>query len=89
MEKTWEMATEEALRRTELRYREVVENANDVIFTVDRDGYCSSMNRAGREITGYVPETARGVHLSRLVAPHHADFARQDSELSVAKWRPS
>jgi two-component system cell cycle sensor histidine kinase/response regulator CckA len=60
---------EEALRRTETRYRELVENANDIIFTVDRDGYCLSMNRIGQLITGYVASDARGVNLRKLVAP--------------------
>ena len=70
-----QMAAEESLRQTEVKYREVVENANDVIFTVDADGYCWSMNRAGREKTGYVAEDARGVHLAQIVAPAHAEYA--------------
>ena len=78
------METEEALRRTELRYREVVENAHDVIFTVDREGHCLSMNPAGRKLTGYVAEDARGIHLSQLVAPHHVGFARQQLERVLA-----
>jgi two-component system cell cycle sensor histidine kinase/response regulator CckA len=60
---------EEALRRTEVRYRELVENANDIIFTVDRDGYCLSMNRIGQLITGYVATDSRGIDLRKLVAP--------------------
>ena len=74
---TREMEAEEALRRTELRYREVVENANDVIFTVDRDGHCLSMNRAGRQLTGYIADDPRGIHLTKLVAQNQADFARR------------
>jgi two-component system, cell cycle sensor histidine kinase and response regulator CckA len=81
---TREMATEEALRRTEMRYRAVVENTNDIIFTVDREGHCLSMNRAGRTLTGYVAEDARGIHLSQLVAPHHVGFARQQLERVLA-----
>jgi PAS domain S-box-containing protein len=81
---TREMAADEALRRTEIKYRDVVENANDVIFTVDRAGYCLSMNRAGRQITGYVAEHARGVHLSQLVAAHHAAFAWQQLDRVLA-----
>ncbi|HWI18943.1 MAG TPA: PAS domain S-box protein, partial [Vicinamibacterales bacterium] len=60
---------EEALRRTEARYRELVENANDIIFTVDREGYCLSMNRIGQLITGYVAKDARGINLRKLVSP--------------------
>jgi two-component system cell cycle sensor histidine kinase/response regulator CckA len=66
---TAQKLAEEAVRRTEIRYRELVENANDIIFTVDRDGYCLSMNRIGQEVTGYVASDARGVNLRKLVAP--------------------
>ena len=31
---------DEALQRSEAKYRELVENANDAIFTIDREGYC-------------------------------------------------
>ena len=61
---------EEALRRTETRYRDLVENANDIIFTVDPEGYCISMNRVGQIVTGYpIGGTPRGVNLRQLVAP--------------------
>jgi len=66
---TAQKMAEEAVRRTETRYRELVENANDIIFTVDRDGYCLSMNRIGHQITGYVASDTRGVNLRTLVAP--------------------
>ena len=67
---TAQKRAEEALRRTETRYRDLVENANDIIFTVDPEGYCVSMNRVGQEVTGYpIGGTARGVNLRQLVAP--------------------
>jgi len=56
-------------RGTETRYRELVENANDIIFTVDRDAFCRSMNRIGRQITGHVTHDPRGINLRALVAP--------------------
>lgn len=70
-----EDAAARSLRASEERYREVVESANDIIFTVDPGGYCLSMNRAGREITGYVADNARGINLTALVVPEQADFA--------------
>jgi len=59
----------EAVRRTATRYRALVENANDIIFTVDGDGYCRSMNRMGRRIAGDLASGTRGVDLRKLVAP--------------------
>ena len=67
---------EDALR-TEAKYRELVENANDVIFTVDREGYCLTMNPAGQAIEGYSGEGPRRTHLSDLVVPGQADILQQ------------
>ena len=74
---TEEAAIAQALRASEERYREVVESAHDIIFTIDRDGYCLSMNRAGREITGYVADDSRGINLRQLVVPEQAGIAAQ------------
>src|SRR5205085_8127952 len=63
---------EEALHRSEAKYRELVQNANDVIFTVDREGYCLALNAMGAQITGVVANDPRGVHLSQIVAPEHS-----------------
>ena len=57
----------EAQRQTEAKYRDLVENANDVIFMIDRGGQCLWMNKAGRDAAG----DAAGTHWSRLVAAEH------------------
>ena len=66
---------QEALHHSEYKYRELVENANDVVFTVDAAGYCLSMNRMGQFISGFVAEDPRGTHFSALVVPEQADQA--------------
>ncbi len=45
--------TNRALQASEERYRELFENANDIIFTTDSEGRLTSINRAGERITGY------------------------------------
>jgi two-component system, NarL family, sensor histidine kinase UhpB len=42
-----------ALRASEARYRELFENANDIVFTVDLEGRFTSINRAGERLSGY------------------------------------
>ena len=74
-DRTNEEAAESALRASEEKYRQLVENANDIIFTVDREGYCLSMNRAGQDLSGFAAETPRGVHLAQIVVPEHAEMA--------------
>jgi PAS domain S-box-containing protein len=54
---------------------QVVENAHDIVFTVDRDGYCLSMNRAGQLISGFEVETSQGIHWTQLVVPEHRQTA--------------
>ena len=42
-----------ALRSSEARYRELFENANDIVFTVDLEGRFTSINGAGERLSGY------------------------------------
>lgn len=70
---------EEALRASEERYRELFENANDIVFTADLEGHFTTMNKAGERLTGYSREEALRMRLSfeQLVAPEHRDLARE------------
>jgi two-component system sensor histidine kinase UhpB len=66
----------DALRASEERYRELVENANDFIFTTDLAGRLTSVNRAGEILTQYSRDEALSLNLEALVAPEHAGLAR-------------
>src|SRR5690242_67718 len=46
----------EIIRESEERYRELFENANDIIYTHDLQGNFTSLNRSGERITGYSRE---------------------------------
>jgi PAS domain S-box-containing protein len=60
---------EGALKQSEVRYRALVENANDVVATLDLEGRLTSLNPAVQAILGYAPEELVGTPLSRLVPP--------------------
>jgi PAS domain S-box-containing protein len=60
-------AADEALRTSEERYRALVENANDIVATLDLEGRLTTVNPAVEAILGYRPEELIGVPLSRFV----------------------
>lgn len=68
---------EAAIRENEEKYRDLFENANDLIYTHDLNGNFTSINRAGEIITGYSREEAIRLNISEVVAPEFLEQARQ------------
>jgi len=68
---------EDALKESEDRYREMIDNANDIIFTCDLAWNLTSLNRVGEAITGYTRDEALTMNVAQVVAPGHVDLARQ------------
>src|SRR5215207_1982611 len=53
--------------RIEKHYREIVEQAADIIYTRDMEGYITSINDAGARFYGRSPTEMKGRHLSEMV----------------------
>ncbi len=53
----------------EEHYRELFENAHDIIFTHDLDGNLTSLNRAGEQILGYSRVESAKQNFANLVSP--------------------
>jgi PAS domain S-box-containing protein len=70
---------EEALRASEERFRELFENANDVIFLHDLKGKIIAVNRAAEYLTGYSRTEVLGQNFDQLVA----DEARHQTHDSI------
>jgi PAS domain S-box-containing protein len=69
---------EEELRRGDERYRSLLENANDIIYSHDLSGNYLTINRAGSEATGYTrEEILGGLNIAQVVAPEHLELAQR------------
>ena len=75
---------EEKLRVSEQRYRELVENANDIIYTQALDGSFLSLNKAATRVTGYSVEEGVGMPVNKLVVPEDQAEARARIERKIA-----
>jgi len=60
---------EVALRKSEERYRRVVEQATEIIFSVDTNGCIISLNKAFADLTGFAVEEWIGRHFLDVLHP--------------------
>ncbi|MEZ5425052.1 MAG: PAS domain S-box protein [Pyrinomonadaceae bacterium] len=65
--------TERALKTSEAKFRELFENANDLIFTADPSGNFTSLNRVGEVISGYSAEEIRSMKIEDIVVPEYRE----------------
>jgi len=55
------------------RFRDLFDNANDLVFTCDLSGRFTSINRAGERVTGYLRHEAQTMFVTDLVIAEHRD----------------
>ena len=62
--------------RFELRYRHIIDNANEIIYRTDEHGVFTFLNPAVRRHTGYTQEELLGRHYLEFIDPDYRDAAR-------------
>ncbi len=69
-------AAEEELRRSEERYRDLFENATDLIQSVDTEGNILYVNKAWKEILGYSGDELEDLNVFNIVSPKETQHCR-------------
>ncbi|MBT3222106.1 MAG: PAS domain S-box protein [Proteobacteria bacterium] len=80
--------TQRALAASEARYRTMVDNVPDLIYTLDSDGRCSSINEFGQNLLGFSDALLVGRHFSELVHPDDVErvAAIFDRAIEEKRW---
>src|SRR5689334_25051495 len=80
-EQSW---TLDALRESEERYRELFENANDMVYTHDLSGRITSINRATERLTGYTRDEMLALMIEQVIEPESRPVMRAMIERKLA-----
>ncbi|MGB8507048.1 MAG: PAS domain S-box protein [Pyrinomonadaceae bacterium] len=85
-----EERTREALERSEEKYRSLLENANDIIYSHDLAGNYLTINRACEVVTGYTrDEILGGLNIAQVVVPEQLELAKRMTELKLRDPSPT
>jgi PAS domain S-box-containing protein len=71
---------ERDLMESETKYRQIIEEAGDVLYSTDPLGTFTFVNKRVTALTGYAGEELLGKHFSVLVAPEWVEAVRQNYE---------
>jgi len=72
------------VERSVERYRELFENASDIVYTVGLNGNFLSINRAGERISGYPREDFLKMNVEQLLLPAQLEVSNQMLERKLS-----
>lgn len=75
---------EKALRESERRYRDMVENALDSIYSHDLSGRFTEVNRTMCELLGYSRDELIGSYIEKVLTPESLEAAREMTARKLA-----
>lgn len=65
---------QQEIKHSEEKYRKIIENANDIIFTTDFQGNISDINNKGEMLLGYSREEFLRMNISDLYPPKQSEI---------------
>ena len=78
--------TEEIVRKSEARYRELANFLPEIVFETDLTGKITFFSQRAFEITGFTPEElAKGVNMLSFVVPEEREKAKENIKKSLAR----
>jgi diguanylate cyclase (GGDEF)-like protein/PAS domain S-box-containing protein len=83
----WE--SQRALRASQERYREIVNRAEDIIYTHDEAGNFTSVNPAMAHAYGYTVEEMSQLNVADIVEPEYLHLAHQKADEQAADAGPT
>lgn len=84
------IATENELKAGEEKYRSLVENINEVIYSIDAEGTLTYISPAIEKMTGFTATEIAGLGFASLIHPEDVDgIIARFSELALGEIRPS
>jgi len=82
-------STRESLELSEKKYRKILEEAGDVVYSIDRTGHFTYINPMVKKLTGFSEEELLGKRFSDIIEPEWrdkvADFYRLQLENKAAE----
>lgn len=77
------------LHTTEERYRQLFNNAHDIVYLIDLQGAFITVNATALRITGYTLDEIRGRPYSVVVAPEYLELTRENVRRKLAGAGPT
>src|SRR6185437_4799193 len=71
------LIAEDKVMESEKKYRTIIEDAGDVVYTNDYKGNFTFINARAKHLTGFIPEELIGKHFTSIIAPEWIDTAKQ------------